>query len=37
MGKYLMELPGYASIEPYAHMCERCPTMAPEFFRPEGC
>lgn len=37
MGGYLMELPGYASIEPYAHMCERCPTMAPDFFRPDGC
>jgi len=37
MGKYLMELPGYASIEQYPHMAERCPTMAPDFYRPEGC
>ncbi len=32
-----MELPGYSTIEPYAHMAERCPTMAPDFYRPDGC
>jgi len=37
MGSYLMELPGYATIAPYPHMAERCPTMTPDFFRPDGC
>lgn len=37
MGSHLMELPGYASIEPYPHMAERCPTMTPDFWRPDGC
>jgi hypothetical protein len=37
MGRYLMDLPGYASIEPYPHMAERCPTVAPDFIRPDGC
>ena len=37
MGSYLMELPGYSTIEQYPHMCERCPTLTPDFFRPEGC
>lgn len=37
MGNYLMELPGYSTIEQYPHMCEKCPTMTPDFFRPEGC
>ncbi|XP_019193101.1 PREDICTED: uncharacterized protein LOC109187368 [Ipomoea nil] len=36
-GKYRMELPGYNSMEPYAHMNERCPSMPPEYYRPEGC
>lgn len=37
MGGHLMELPGYATIEPYPHMAERCPTMTPDFIRPDGC
>ncbi len=37
MGTYLMELPGYATIQPYPQMAERCPTMIPDFFRPDGC
>lgn len=37
MGRWLMELPGYATIEPYPHMAERCPTMPPEYYRPDGC
>ncbi|XP_031105724.1 uncharacterized protein LOC116010447 [Ipomoea triloba] len=36
-GKYRMELPGYNSMEPYAHMNERCPSMPPEYYRTEGC
>jgi hypothetical protein len=37
MGSYLMELPHYSTIEPYAHMAEHCPTMGPDFARPYGC
>lgn len=37
MGNKLMELPNYATIEPYPHMAERCPTMTPDFLRPDGC
>jgi len=37
MGSHLMELPKYASIEPYPHMAESCPTMTPDFYRPDGC
>lgn len=37
MGRWLMELPGYSTIEQYPHMAEKCPTMAPDYFRPEGC
>nr|GMC76545.1 inositol-1,4,5-trisphosphate 5-phosphatase [Ipomoea batatas] len=37
LGKYLMELPGYNSMEPYAHMNERCPSMPPKYRRPVGC
>ena len=37
MGKFLMEMPGYATIEPYPHMAEHCPTMTPDFWRPDGC
>ncbi|XP_019193100.1 PREDICTED: uncharacterized protein LOC109187366 [Ipomoea nil] len=37
LGKYLMELPGYNSLEPYAHMNERCPSMPPKYRRSEGC
>ena len=37
MGEYLMEMPGYSTVEPYAHMAEHCPTMLPDFARPYGC
>ncbi len=36
-GKYRMTFPGFATIEPYPHMCENCPTVAPEYLRPDGC
>lgn len=36
-GKYRMELPGYNSMEPYAHMNERCPSLPPKYFRPKNC
>jgi len=37
LGKYRMKFPNYSTIAPYAHMNENCPTVAPEYFRPEGC
>jgi len=36
-GKYRMSFPGYNSIKPYNNMCENCPTIAPEYPRPDGC
>ncbi|MCQ2816260.1 MAG: hypothetical protein MJ252_03235 [archaeon] len=37
MGKFKIDLPGYSTIKPYAHMNERCPSQGPEFIRPDGC
>lgn len=37
MGRWKMDLPGYNSIPPYSHMAERCPSQAPDYFRPHGC
>lgn len=37
IGKYRMTHPGYSTIEPYPHMAEKCPTIAPTYFRPDGC
>jgi hypothetical protein len=37
IGKYQVELPGYSTIGVYPHMNENCPSVAPEFVRPEGC
>ncbi|KAK4341842.1 hypothetical protein RND71_037658 [Anisodus tanguticus] len=36
-GKYPMELPGYNSMDPYPYMNERCPSMPPKYYRPQGC
>ncbi len=36
-GDYLMELPGYNTVEPYSHMNEKCPTIGPNYVRPSGC
>ncbi|KAG9156783.1 hypothetical protein Leryth_024811 [Lithospermum erythrorhizon] len=36
-GQYRMELPGYNTVDPYAHMNERCPSLPPKYYRPEGC
>ncbi|MCD7472379.1 hypothetical protein HAX54_013607 [Datura stramonium] len=36
-GKYRMELPGYNSMDLYSHMNERCPSMPPKYYRPQGC
>ena len=37
LGKYRMEFPKYNSIEIYSNMNEKCPSLAPEYYRPEGC
>ncbi|KAF2325377.1 hypothetical protein GH714_027247 [Hevea brasiliensis] len=37
LGEYWMELPGYNSVEPYANMNERCPSLPPSYDRPERC
>jgi hypothetical protein len=36
-GDYLMEMPGYNSVEPYPHMNDHCSGMPPDYLRPEGC
>ena len=36
-GKYHYTYPGYSTIDPYHHMCERCPTIAPTYERPDHC
>jgi len=37
MGKYRIETPGYSTIKPYSRMNERCPSQAPDFYRPDNC
>lgn len=37
LGEYDMELPGYNTIEPYANMNERCPSLPPSYDRPAQC
>jgi hypothetical protein len=36
-GEYVMEMPGYNTIAPYAHMNEHCPGTPPNYERTEGC
>ncbi|CAI2364533.1 unnamed protein product [Moneuplotes crassus] len=37
LGRYRLELEGYSTIEPYSHMNENCPSVYPEYVRPDGC
>lgn len=37
VGKYQVLLDGYSTIKPYTHMNEKCPSVAPDFFRPSDC
>eukprot|EP00249_Psilotum_nudum_P014480 c24846_g2_i1 orf=519-2075(-) len=37
LGEYWMDLPGYNSIELYAHMNENCPSLPPDYTRPTYC
>jgi len=32
-----MQFPNMNIIAPYYKMNERCPSLAPEYFRPDGC
>lgn len=36
-GNHLMEMPGYNTVEPYAHMNDYCSGLPPNYERPEGC
>ncbi|XP_051226266.1 uncharacterized protein [Lolium perenne] len=36
-GRYRMELPGYNTMEPYAHMNERCASLPPDYLRTKDC
>ena len=39
LGKYRLDIPEkeLSSLEIYDHMDERCPSIAPDYFRPDGC
>lgn len=37
MGKVDFDIGKMSFVEPYAHMAERCPTIAPNYERSEGC
>lgn len=37
LGDYTLELNDYATLAPYAHMDEKCPSEAPTYKRPSGC
>lgn len=37
MGTHRLVLEGYSTIDPYDHMNERCPSLPPQYFRPDGC
>ncbi|XP_010545218.1 PREDICTED: uncharacterized protein LOC104817662 [Tarenaya hassleriana] len=37
LGKYRMELPDYNTMEPYPRMNEQCPSLPPEYHRPDSC
>jgi len=37
LGKYRLELNGYSTVEPYEHMNEVCPSLYPDYIRPDGC
>jgi len=37
LGKYRMTFPGFSSIPQYAHMNDKCQSIAPDFVRPDGC
>jgi hypothetical protein len=32
-----MTFPGFSTLEVYDHMNDHCPSIAPDFIRPDGC
>ena len=36
-GDFTLVLNDYATTTPYAHMDEKCPSLAPSYYRPAGC
>jgi hypothetical protein len=38
IGDYRIDIgPEYSTLEPYAHMNESCPSISPDYNRPDGC
>jgi hypothetical protein len=37
LGNYRQTFPGYNTISEYKHMSEHCQSIAPDFYRPDGC
>jgi len=37
IGKYRMSYPGYSSLNLYDHYADHCPSIAPDYNRPDGC
>lgn len=37
MGTHRIVLDGYNTLEPYDNMNEHCPSIGPEYERPDGC
>ncbi len=37
LGRFRMRHPGYSTIKPYKHMAENCPSIAPDYVRPDFC
>ena len=37
LGKYRIELNGWSTVEPYDNMNENCPSISPDYVRPDGC
>jgi hypothetical protein len=37
LGKYRMDFPGFSKYPAYAHMNDHCPSVAPDFYRPDVC
>jgi hypothetical protein len=37
IGKYQVILDGYNTVNPYPHMNEKCPSIAPTYDRPDNC
>jgi len=36
-GKYVLNLNDYSTKAPYIHMAEKCPSLAPNYTKPDNC